>query len=97
MSQIHRAVHGIAHFEVGQLVGELGQELVGYRFNGNQPLGSDAGLAVVVHSAHDGPFDGLVDVGIFQDDEHIVAAQFQDRLLESPEQNTPTCHRNDYK
>ena len=48
----------------------------------DEALGRAAGLAGVVHPAPDRPGDGMVEVGVFEHDEGVAAAQLHRRDLE---------------
>ena len=75
-------VHRVAGLERRERRLELLQELVGDRVDDDEPLGRAAGLSGVVHPAPDGPFDGVVEVGVFEHDEGVAAAEFHRRNLQ---------------
>ena len=56
--------------------GELFGEFRGDGFMDQESVGGGAGHAHVPHLRGHGPFDGLVQVSILEDDERCVAAQF---------------------
>ena len=60
------------------------EELVGDGFDHDEALGGAAGLAGVVHPAPDRPGDGVVEVGVFQHDEGVAAAELHGGDLEVP-------------
>ena len=77
------------------LRGELLREVVGDGLVHDEAVGCGAGLAHVAHLREHGTFDGLVQVGVLEDHERGVAAEFhggaQDRFGRLPEQ--PAAHR----
>jgi hypothetical protein len=48
---------------------------------GKEAVGADAGLAGIAEFRGDGALDGTIDVGVVEDDERRVAAEFHRDLL----------------
>jgi hypothetical protein len=81
-----RALHdadldAVADLHLGDLAGEFRDELVMDAVLHEEAVGADAGLAHVAVLRGDRALDGGVDVGVVEDDEGRVAAQFQPDLL----------------
>jgi len=60
---------------------EAGEEVVVDRVLHEHPVRRDAGLAGVAELADDRAGDGLVEVGVVEDDERRVAAELERHLL----------------
>ena len=58
-------------------------------FLDQEPVGADAGLAGVAVLGGDGPLHRGIQVGIVEDDERGVAAQFQGHLLDRCRRTAP--------
>ena len=63
--------------------GEFGGELVGDARFGEESVGCGAGLGGVAHLGHHRPFDGGIEVGVVEDDERCVAAEFHHGLQDT--------------
>ena len=61
---------------------KLLQEFVGELLDDDESLRGAAGLAGVVHPAPDRPFDGVFEIGVFENDERVAAAELHRRRLE---------------
>ena len=60
-------------------------------FDDDEPLGRAAGLAGVVHPSPDRPLDGVVEIGVFEHDEGVAAAELHRRRLEVLARRAPRC------
>ena len=81
-ADLHPFVQAVAELELlGQLDGGLG-ELLADRLVDVEPRRGDADLAVVAELAEDGRLRDLVDVGVGEDDQRGVAAEFEAEPLD---------------
>src|ERR1700722_348188 len=68
-------IHRIPWFESRKGCLELLQEFVGEFFDDDEPLCRTAGLSGVVHPAPDGPLDGVIEVGIVENNKGVASAE----------------------
>ena len=73
---------GSPGFRAASAALKLLQELVGELFDDDEPLRRAAGLPRVVHPSPDRPLDGVFEIGVFEDDERVAAAEFHRGRLE---------------
>ncbi len=79
---VHTLVKAIAHLGRGHLGGELLHKFVVDPALHVEPVGAHAGLAGVAVLAGKGAFNSAVDIGVVEDDERRVAAEFERHLLD---------------
>ena len=61
---------------------EFVQKLICQTFNHNETLGRCAGLPGVAHAPADSMFDSFFEIGIFQHDESVAAAELHGRFFQ---------------
>ncbi len=75
-------VQRIARLERRKRRLELLQEFVGEFLDDDESLRGAAGLPGIVHPSPDRPFDGVFEIGVFEDDERVAAAELHRGWLE---------------
>ena len=73
-------IEAVAHLQRGHPGGQLLGERVLHRLVDVEAVGGGAGLAHVAHLGDHGAIDGGIDVGILEDDEGRIAAEFHGRV-----------------
>ncbi|VTR69300.1 hypothetical protein DESC_740039 [Desulfosarcina cetonica] len=81
-SLLHAGGHAVSHLEGFHGGHQPAGEFVVNTGLHEQPVGAHAGLPGVAVFGDHGPFHGPVQVGVVEDDERCVAAQFQGDLLD---------------
>ena len=91
-TQSRLLVQGVARLEAPERGLELLEELVGDFVDHNEALRRATCLPGVVHSPPDGPLHGVFEIGVFEHDERVAAAQLHRGRLEvlpGPCRDTP--------
>jgi hypothetical protein len=81
-TQVHAGVEAISDGELADCGLQLGRERVIDARLHIEAVGADAGLAIVTELGNECPLDCGVEVGIVQDNEGCVAAQFKAEFLD---------------
>ena len=83
-ADFHALGEAVSHFESPGSLDQGGHELVINRALHVDSIGRDARLARVAILGNQGSFDGLVQVGVVEDDHRGMSAQFQGEVFDLP-------------